>query len=309
MKSYVHDQKNAKIAERDEIIRLLGVDFNAATISNVTVDRVISINGGEASYRTLETSDGTSIPAILLTPANIKPSAPAILYCHAHGARYDIGLNELLDGRPALMKPYAADLLALGYMVLCLEMPCFGQRSEAKEDASSKAALWQGTTLFGQMLAELKLGLDYLASQSQVDANRIATLGISMGGTHAWWLAALDKRVRAAVHMCCFADLGCLIQSGAHDGHGHYMTVPRLLNHCSTAELAGLIAPRAQLVCVGLQDWSTPSTCFDIAKQELEYAYKDAANILEFHIEPELGHQETEVMRARVLNFLETRLG
>lgn len=300
--------KNTQFADRDEIIRLLGIDFDAKTISNVTVDCVNNIDGGEASYRTIETNDDISIPAILLTPTNIKPTAPAILYCHAHGDRYDIGLHELLDSRPALIKPYAANLLALGYTVLCLEMPCFGQRSAAKEDASSKAALWKGTTLFGQMLAELKLGVDYLISQPQVNANRIATLGISMGGTLAWWLAALDKRIRAVAHMCCFADLGCLIQSGAHDGHGHYMTVPRLLNHCSTGELAGLIAPRAQLVCVGLQDWSTPSACFDIARQKLEHVYKDAANMLEFHIEPELGHQETEIMRTRVLDFLNTRL-
>lgn len=299
---------NIHIPDRNEIIHLLGVDFDAAAISNVTVDRVINIDGGEASYRTIETNDGTHIPAILLTPANIKAATPAILYCHAHGSRYDIGLNELLDSRPALTKPYAADLLAHGYTVLCLEMPCFGARAVMKEDASAKAALWQGTTLYGQMLTELKLGVGYLTSLPQVDANRIATLGISMGGTHAWWLAALDDRIKAAVHMCCFADLNCLIHSGAHDGHGHYMTVPNLLNYCSTGKLAGLITPRAQLVCVGLQDWSTPSSCFEVAKQELEHAYKASPDMLEFHIEPDLGHQETAAMRARVLGFLAARI-
>lgn len=299
---------NIHTPDRHKIMRLLGVEFDAATISNVPVDRVINIDGGEASYRTIETNDGTHIPTLLLTPTNVKGPTPAILYCHAHGARYDIGLSELLDSRPALTKPYAADMLALGYTVLCLEMPCFGARAEIKEDAVAKAVLWHGTTLFGQMLAELKLGLDYLTSLQQVDANRIATLGISMGGTHAWWLAALDERIKAAVHMCCFSDLSCLIQSGAHDGHGHYMTVPNLLNHCSTGELAGLIAPRAQLVCVGLQDWSTPTDCFDIAKQDLKHAYTGSPDMLEFHIEQDLGHQETEAMRTRIFKFLKTKL-
>lgn len=300
--------QNAKSVDRNEIIGLLGVDFDGADIATVSIERTIEIDGGHASYRTIQTSDGTNIPALLLTPMNTENPAPAILYCHAHGARYDIGLSELLDSRPALIKPYAADLLALGYTVLCLDMPCFAARSDIKEDAKAKAALWRGTTLYGQMLAELKLGLDYLSSLPHVDGTRVATLGISMGGTHAWWLAALDARVKAAVHMCCFADLDCLIKSGAHDGHGHYMTVPNLLNHCSTGELTGLIAPRAQLVCVGLKDWSTPSNCFNIAQQELEHAYKNSPEMLEFHIEPELGHQETDEMRAKVLEFLQTRL-
>lgn len=300
--------QHEKLIDRDEIIHLLGIKFHAATYSNIVVEHEEKIDGGQATYCEIQAGNDSRIPALLLSPNNVTNPSPAILYCHAHGVRYDIGLQELIDGRPALTKPYAADLLALGYTVLCLEMPCFGARSDMDENASAKAALWHGTTLYGQMLAEHKLGLDYLTSLPEVDAGRIATMGISMGGTHAWWLAALDERVKAAIHMCCFADLDCLIQSGAHEGHGHYMTVPNLLKHCSTGALAGLIAPRAQLVCVGLQDRLTPSNCFDIARQDLMHAYQQAPDMLDFHVETNLGHQETDTMRAKVLTFLKTKL-
>jgi len=252
---------------------------------------------------------GEEIPAYLITPQG-PAGAPAVLYCHAHGARYDIGKEELLDGRPALTAPYAGPLAALGFVVLCLEMPCFGARAGRSESATSKEHHWRGTTLFGQMIGEQVAGLDYLAGLSGVDAARIGAIGVSMGGTLAWWLSALDARVRAAVSLCCFADLACLIDAEAHDGHGPYMTVPGLLARFSTGRLAGLAAPRAQLHCVGLRDWSTPERCFETARSELAAAYAacGAGDRVEFFVEPEAGHEETPEMRRRALGFLARRL-
>ncbi len=251
--------------------------------------------------------DGEAIvPAYLVTPRRMDRAAPAILYCHAHGGRYDIGKEELIDGRPALTAPYAGPMAALGFVVLCLEMPCFGARSDSTESATSKAHLWRGTTLFGQMLGEQVAGLEHLAGLPGVDAGRIGALGVSMGGTLAWWLSALDDRVRAAVSLCCFADLACLIEADAHDGHGQYMTVPGLLARWSTGHLASLGAPRAQLHAVGFRDWSTPQRCFETARAELTAAYValGAAGRLAFVVDPEAGHGETPEMRRRALDFL-----
>jgi dipeptidyl aminopeptidase/acylaminoacyl peptidase len=41
-----------------------------------------------------------------------------------------------------------------------------------------------------------------------VDAGRIGAMGLSMGATHAYWLAALDDRVAAVAHLCAFAEHG-----------------------------------------------------------------------------------------------------
>ncbi|MCP4385922.1 MAG: prolyl oligopeptidase family serine peptidase, partial [Hyphomicrobiales bacterium] len=243
-------------------------------------------------------------------PAKADVPVPALLYCHAHGDRYSIGREELLDSRPALQGPYAADLVERGFAVLCLEMPCFGERMGGIESAMSKAHHWHGRTLFGRMLAELVAGIDFLAAHPAVDTARIGAIGFSMGGTHAWWLAALEPRLKAAVSMCCFADMACLIEADAHDGHGAYMTVPGLLRDSSTGRLAGLAAPTPQLFCVGLKDWSTPAACFGRARNEIESAYNAAGcgDALEFHVEPEAGHEETPAMRKRVLDFLSGRL-
>lgn len=126
-------------------------------------------------------SHGEELPALYLPPA--REAAPAVLYLHAHGNNYALGAGELTDGRAALVSPWLDDLAALGAAVLCLEMPCFGSRSGQAEGALSKAMLWQGRTLYGQMMAELVAGVDWLAGQPGIDAGRIGCLGLSMGGT------------------------------------------------------------------------------------------------------------------------------
>jgi len=295
---------------RDKVKALLGGEVGSLTLK--VAERRETRTCAERLVEGLlfHGDDGEPVPAFFVQPPPDAAAAPAVLCCHAHGARYEIGRKELLEGRASLQSPYAADLIGLGAAVLCLEMPCFGAPATEEESAASKACLWHGRTLFGRMLAEQVAGIDYLSNAPGIDPDRIGTMWFSMGGTHAWWLAALDPRIKAAVSMCCFADLDCLIRTGSHDGHGHYMTVPGLLRTTSTGRLAGLAAPRAHLVCAGMKDWSTPPDCFERARTELTEAYaaKHAQDMLGFHVEPASGHQETPAMRRAVLDFLQRRL-
>lgn len=289
------------LPDRTALLTLLGNQHLDATGAEVTPRTLV--DGWPLSDLTLTLDDGTRVPALFLGPPGGTAPVPAVLYCHAHGNRYDIGRDELVIGRPALQGPYAGDLRALGCAVLCLEMPCFGQRADPPEGPAAKAGLWWGRPLFGRMLAELGAGARWLMAQPEIDAARVATMGISMGGTHAWWLAALEQRIAAAVHMCCFADLATLVQSGAHDGHGAYMTVPGLLPVARSGQIAGLIAPRPQLVCAGMADWSTPPGAFARAMEDLAAAYGPSGGPAH-HVENDLGHAESPAMRAAVLAFL-----
>ena len=249
------------------------------------------------------------VPAVYAVPMNASGPMPALLYCHAHGNRYDIGAAELVQGRPA-MQSWLADLTGLGLAVLCVDMPTFGARQQPAEPALAKALLWQGQTLFGLMLAELAAGLDWLAAAPGIDPDRMGALGFSMGATQAFWMAALDPRLRAVVHIGAYADLGALIATGAHDAHGPYMTVPGLLPDWPTGRICGLIAPRPQLVCAGLRDASTPAQAVAIARAQTEAAYRGAGarQALAFHLDPEAGHQVTPAMRAAALAFLARHL-
>lgn len=235
---------------------------------------------------------------------------PGILYAHAHGRRYEIGASELVDGRAALQGAYGPELARAGYVSICIDMPTFGERAQPGEDAMVKAALWRGTTLMGQMLGELSAAVGYLASRDDVDADRIGAFGISMGATHSYMLSALDPRIRAVAHLCCYADLETLIQLDHHDLHGHYLTIPGFIEATSVGRIAGLVAPRPQLICNGADDPLTPPAAIRRALDETEAAYERAAaaDNLRCLIYPDTGHVETAAMRREVLSFLAQHL-
>ena len=300
------------MVDRDHVKRLLGSWKEAREPPVATL--IDQTEPGGYVVETLRLSVGPEdpIPACLIRPPQIQAPCPAILYCHAHGGRYEIGKGELREGRPALAEPpYGQVLATLGIAVLCLDMPTFGERSDQPESALAKACLWRGGTLFGCMLTELASGIDYLQRRCDIDAARIAALGMSMGGTLAWWLATLDERIMAVADLCCFADMDELIRTGAHDLHGHYMTVPGLLKHYETGRIAGLVAPRPRLICVGLQDPLTPRSAFEKAHGHTLAAYcaVGAADRLQTVIEPDGGHQETPRMRSAVVRFFRETFG
>lgn len=289
----------------DRLATLLGPRFSQAVAVRVTCQESRAFHGWVLDDLCFD-FDGESAPAWFLRPASGR--VPAVIYAHAHGNNFALGRDELIEGRGSLQGAYGADLVALGIAALCIEMPGFATRQTPSESARAKAAHWQGETLWGQMLAEQRAGLDFLAEHPQIDEARLGAMGFSMGCTLAWWLAALDPRITATSALCCFADLGELVRQGAHDLHGPYLTVPGLLKAARSGEIAGLIAPRALQVAIGAQDPLTPPEAFKIARTDVTKAYAGAEDALSFHIEPDEGHRETPAMRAAVRDFLRRRL-
>lgn len=249
------------------------------------------------------------VRGILTRPAGPSGPFPAILYGHSHGGRYDIGAGELLVGREYLADPLGPVFARHGYVTLCIDMPVFGERSSVSEGSAAKALLWHGKSLFGQMLSDHAAALTYLAGRPDVDASRIGAFGISMGCILSYWLAAMDERIAAVAHLCCFADFRTMVDLGAHDGHGVYLTVPGLLNEADGGTIAALVAPRPQLVCIGEADTLTPPEAVARAWAELEPAYAGAADKLVLVSEPGIGHSETPRMRATMLAFFAEHLG
>lgn len=256
---------------------------------------------------TFRTAQGEPVRAFLCRPQVTGP-VPVVLVIHAHGGRYDIGADELMQGRPALTSAPGPALAGLGIASLCLDMPCFGDRATETESAASKRALWAGRSLAGQMLAENAAALDWLAVQPWVRADRIGVFGISMGATLGYWLAAVDPRVAVLAHQCCLADFGALIASGAHDLHGPYLTVPGLPALAPNGVLAGMVAPRPQFIGLGAQDPLTPPDALQIALDQVRAAYAARGGHLTVHLEPDEGHRETPAMRAAMLAFLSRTL-
>ncbi|MEM8554532.1 MAG: alpha/beta fold hydrolase [Pseudomonadota bacterium] len=286
---------------RDRLLDLLGYPRGLPSDGTWVGDDMAEVQGVHVQ---LGYVDGASqrLPAILLRPLEDKGQAP-VLYAHAHGNRYDIGKSEVIDGRPALLDPPLGVALAqAGHPVLCVDMPGFGARqNEGTESALAKASFWEGRTLLGDMLADQSRA--FAALQNLYPDRPIATIGISMGATLAYWFTALEPRVAACAHMCAFANMAPLIADGAHDLHGPYMTVPGLLSYGDMGDVAALIAPRPQLICAGRADPLTPASALDPPLSQVQMAYRHACRRLQFVLDPDAGHKETPKMRAAIVQL------
>jgi pimeloyl-ACP methyl ester carboxylesterase len=246
------------------------------------------------------------VPAYLARPRGLGGRLPVVLYNHAHGGDYVLGKDEVIRGRTHLQTPpYAAALTARGYAVLAIDAWLFGERRGRSESELFKEMLWQGRVLWGMMVHDSLRAIDYLATRDDVDLHRLATLGLSMGSTMAWWVAALDERVRVCIDICCLTDFQALIEARGLDGHGVYYYVPGLLKHFSTGDINALIAPRPHLSLAGIHDRLTPPAGLDRVDAALRAVYADLGAPEAWRLERyATGHFETAAMRAEVLAFL-----
>ena len=253
------------------------------------------------------------VPALLLLPDKRQPKAPGLVYIHAHGGTYDLGKEELLKGRTVL-KAYAPVCAEKGIVTLAIDSWCFSERKHVGdgrqgETDAFKEMLWRGQVLWGMMMYDEVQAVSYLASRPEVDAGRIGAFGLSMGSTKAWWLAALDPRVKLCVDLCCLTDYEELIKIHNLRGHGVYYFVPRLLKHFQAHHVNELIVPRAHLSLNGRRDLLTPPAGVERIADHLAPLYRQHGKAEDCRIELfDCGHEETPAMRALVLEWFDKHL-
>jgi len=253
------------------------------------------------------------VPALLLIPDKRDARAPGMLFMHWHAGMYGLGKEQLLRGTD-VQPAYAPVLAEKGIVTLAIDSWCFGERQlepdgHLGEEDAFKLMLWNGQVLFGMMLFDEFRALDYLASRSEVDPQRLAAFGMSMGATKAWWLAALDPRIKLCMDVCCLTDFEELIKSHGLKEHGIYYFVPSLLKHFQTVQINELIVPRAHLSVNGRRDPLTPPAGVEKIRDYLLPLYRQHGKEQDCRIELfDCAHQELPEMRQLILEWMDLHL-
>jgi dienelactone hydrolase len=261
----------------------------------------------------------SEVPGYIAIPKNRQGRLPAILTMHGHSSSKD----DMFGYRTS--SQYVSDLLATnGYVVLGIDNYFNGERKgkgpagemevmakgSDQEMSLFKLNLWLGRTLWGMMLRDEQIALDYLSSRPEVDPSRIGAQGMSMGSTRSWWLGAIDDRVRAVVGVACFTRYEDLIATRNLRAHGIYYFVPGILRHFDSEAIMALLAPRPFLALTGDRDAGSPPTGMKKLEETLSrlYALHGAAEKFRSVIYPDTGHVYTDDMKQKMLAWFDAHL-
>ncbi len=199
--------------------------------------------------------------AFLAIPYGLGGPAPAMVTLHgtyAHGKEREAGLEENPE------KAFLDHLARRGYVVIAPDHFVAGERIPP-EGAYETARFYQKHpewTAVGKFTYEHSIAVDVLHTLPEVDPARIGTLGHSLGGHGAYFLAAYDPRVRAAVSNsgCAPFRYNTKVEAWSRDHFYIYLKPIRAgllrgeLPPIDQHEIMALIAPRPFLDLSALND-------------------------------------------------------
>ena len=139
------------------------------------------------------------------------------------------------------------------------------------------ALLQAGATWPGVFVWDDRRTIEYLQGRPEVDSDRIACIGLSVGGYRAAHLVAADERIRAAVAvgwMCGLGELWPVSRWPNSVGWVHY--VPGLYQELDLPDVAALACPRPLLVIQGSRDRLFPLEGVERALARLSAVYAKA---------------------------------
>jgi dienelactone hydrolase len=225
------------------------------------------------------------VPVHLLRPR--KPAArkwAGILALHGHGMTNDsiAGRDDTAEAKAEIARfhcDYGLQLVRRGYLVAAPCLTPFGRRLGAVSEAARRDACevtqlrlqMLGRNFIAENLRDSLWTLDFLGAQPDVDPNRLACVGLSLGGRMAMMTAAVDARIKAAV---LAGSLNCIQERIITRSIGGCQTIPGLLKFGDTPEIASLIAPRTVLWTVGDADRLIDRTWEEAAARRIRRAYE-----------------------------------
>jgi dienelactone hydrolase len=256
----------------------------------------------------IPTLEGLWLPCFVLVPRSPPPYA-AVLCLHGHGMSKDILAGVPRDDRERQLVTqhrgdYALKFVRAGFLALAPDAAGYGERTEEGSEGLNPSpcqhlfvnALSLGISLQGLRVWEFLRALDYLAARPDAQSARLAVAGLSMGCEHAMYVAALDRRLKAAVLSCC---LRAIIPDAKKISWCTCLFSPGLFSFLDWPDIGALIAPCPAQLQFGDRDYVPLNLARDAhAVMQRAYAlskapagaleYDEFAGVHEFHFEAAL---------------------
>jgi len=254
---------------------------------------------------TIAVEAGDRLACYLLVPTRRTGRLPAVLCLHPTSRPLGKGVVIGLGDKPD--RHYAVHLAERGYVILA---PDYVNVGESKFDVYGRG--YASATMKG--IWNHMRCVDYLQSLSEVDGERIAALGHSLGGHNSMFLGVFDERVKCVVSSCGFCSFSRYMK-GDLTGWSHDGYMPRIRTAYGRdpakmpfdfPEVVAALAPRPFLAVAPVNDHN-----FDL--QGVKDCLAAAAPVYELlgakeklrGIYPQAGHDFPDDARAEAYGWLD----
>jgi dienelactone hydrolase len=261
-------------------------------------------------FRSSGNAAAPNVPAYLFIPKmKAGERRPAILCLHQTqngGKSEPAGLSGLESLH------YALELAERGYVTLAPDYPSFG---DYHYDFKVEPELASGTL---KAVLDNMAAVDLLQARADVDGDRIAAIGHSLGGHNAIYTAVFDTRIQAVVSSCGFNAFHKYYE-GNLIGWTSDRYMPRIRTEFGNSpdkvpfdfpELIAALAPRAFFTSSPLRDGnfevSGVHDCIAAAKPI--YELHSVADRLQA-VHPDCEHEFPAPIRKQAYEFLDKQLG
>ncbi|XP_042497279.1 putative hydrolase YtaP [Macadamia integrifolia] len=275
----------------------------------------------EKLYLITEACEQGRVPVLILSMKDSKNQGkPAVVFLHS--------TNSYKEQLRPLLEAYASR----GYIAVAIDSRYHGERASNTSTYQDVCiSKWYGSQEVGQLKCYLwqvwdliKLA-DYLSEREDIDPSRIGIIGVSLGGMHAWFAAAVETRYAVVVPIIGVQGFRWAIDNDKWQARVDSIKpvfeeaqvdlakeaidkevvekvwdriAPGLASQFDSPQTIPVIAPRPLLILNGAEDPRCPLGGLEIPISRTNEVYREANCSENFKMiaQPGIGHQFTPLM-------------
>jgi len=228
-------------------------------------------------YRiTFQSEEGYFVPCNLWVPKGKEGKIPMVICLQGHSKGFHVSLGRpIYPGDEVTIaggdRDFAVQIVREGYCALAIEQRGFGECGGTEKGPGcivpTMSALLYGRTTIAERVFDISRAIDVITKNFPVvNADAIACMGNSGGGTATIYASAMEERIKVSMPSCAL----CTYKDSI--GAMHHCTcnfIPNVALDFDMGDLCGLIAPRKLIAVSGATDAIFPhhgvAECIDVA--------------------------------------------
>lgn len=247
---------------RARLVALSGLDKITPAADDCFSIEEVTEEETYTDYRILfQSEEGYFVPCHLWVPKGKEGKIPMVICLQGHSKGYHISMGKpIYPGDENTIaggdRDFARQIIREGYCALAIEQRAFGECGGTPKGPAcmlpAMAALLYGRTLIAERVFDISRAIDVVTKNFPVvDAERIACMGNSGGGTATIYAAALEERIKVAMPSCAVCSFKYSIANVPHCTCNY---IPNIALDFDMGDLYGLIAPRKAIAVSGALD-------------------------------------------------------